>query len=293
MTEVHQIPRRLFLGTSAGANNLVFQDENGVGVHVYQASHLRMVRYPMGDSIGVEETGAILLGLPGVPTIVLSASLMEGETLLVERRQPLTQDLNLGPGRNYDSSDIESQLDYLVRSDQDNAGRIGVVEDFFPLDASKVAAPSGLNGFLYDTGENLIYLSGTGTPGASAYAVWLAKGNIGTEQDFIDSLTGPKGDPGPKGPQGGVEGLLSGPNWRQMIDGTVAMEGQVLVVSGAASVVLPQALASADYKITFGQYEKGWIPFVSNKTTAGFTVGGLDYGADDVLLDWHIMGGQL
>ena len=32
------------------------------------------------------------------------------------------------------------------------------------------------------------------TPGASAYEIWLAAGNAGTEQDFLDSLVGPKGD---------------------------------------------------------------------------------------------------
>lgn len=42
----------------------------------------------------------------------------------------------------------------------------------------------------------------TGDNGLSAYQVWLNLGNIGTEQDFINSLTGPKGDDGDNGSNG-------------------------------------------------------------------------------------------
>lgn len=42
----------------------------------------------------------------------------------------------------------------------------------------------------------------TGDNGLSAYEVWVALGNTGTEQDFIDSLTGPQGIQGDTGPQG-------------------------------------------------------------------------------------------
>ena len=41
-----------------------------------------------------------------------------------------------------------------------------------------------------------------GEEGMSAYEVWLALGNTGTEQDFIDSLKGPEGDPGDPGADG-------------------------------------------------------------------------------------------
>jgi len=41
-----------------------------------------------------------------------------------------------------------------------------------------------------------------GADGPSAYQVWLALGNTGTAQDFINSLTGPQGPIGPEGPQG-------------------------------------------------------------------------------------------
>ena len=42
----------------------------------------------------------------------------------------------------------------------------------------------------------------TGDAGQSAYELWLLEGNVGTEQDFLDSLVGPQGPEGPQGPQG-------------------------------------------------------------------------------------------
>jgi len=41
-----------------------------------------------------------------------------------------------------------------------------------------------------------------GSNGLSAYEVWIDLGNTGTEQDFIDSLTGPEGPQGPQGLSG-------------------------------------------------------------------------------------------
>ncbi len=48
-----------------------------------------------------------------------------------------------------------------------------------------------------------------GTNGQSAYDIWLSQGNIGTEQDFLNSLVGPQGPTGLTGPQGisGDQGL--------------------------------------------------------------------------------------
>ncbi len=40
--------------------------------------------------------------------------------------------------------------------------------------------------------------------GASAYEIWLAEGNTGTEQDFLDSLQGPAGE---QGPPANIDGL--------------------------------------------------------------------------------------
>jgi len=42
-----------------------------------------------------------------------------------------------------------------------------------------------------------------GDDGLSAYEIWISLGNSGTEQEFIDSLTGPQGSPGVPGDDGG------------------------------------------------------------------------------------------
>lgn len=43
---------------------------------------------------------------------------------------------------------------------------------------------------------------GAGSNGKSAYEIWLELGNEGSEEEFIASLKGPKGDTGPKGASG-------------------------------------------------------------------------------------------
>ena len=61
--------------------------------------------------------------------------------------------------------------------------------------------PQGIQGVKGDTGERgPVGQPGSsgadGPAGKSAYQIWLDLGNHGTEQDFIDSLKGPKGDNG-------------------------------------------------------------------------------------------------
>lgn len=62
-------------------------------------------------------------------------------------------------------------------------------------------------------GGDTIYIRATANCtecGKSAYDVWLDLGNNGTEQDFIDSLTGPKGD---QGDPANIEGLTWKGTW--------------------------------------------------------------------------------
>src|SRR5690554_5878578 len=80
-----------------------------------------------------------------------------------------------------------------------------------------------------------------GEDGKSAYEIWLAAGNTGTEQEFLDSLKGeqgpigadgPQGDPGPEGPQGpqGQDGntpeIIDGNWWIGGVDTGVQAGGQ-------------------------------------------------------------------
>ena len=58
-----------------------------------------------------------------------------------------------------------------------------------PTGATGATGPAGANGV-------------DGTDGLTAYEIWLLEGNVGTEQDFLDSLVGEQGPIGPEGPEG-------------------------------------------------------------------------------------------
>ena len=66
-----------------------------------------------------------------------------------------------------------------------------------------------------------------GANGQSAYELWLAQGNTGTEADFLNSLIGPQGTPGVDGANGinGTNGM-DGANGTNGIDGTNGTDGQ-------------------------------------------------------------------
>lgn len=72
-------------------------------------------------------------------------------------------------------------------------------------DAADNPIPSTQGDYLAVSTENIPYIPVPGAPGDegdSAYEVWLAEGNVGTEQDFLDSLKGEQGEQGPPGPSG-------------------------------------------------------------------------------------------
>src|SRR5690625_3694199 len=88
-------------------------------------------------------------------------------------------------------------------------GNTGSEQDF--LDSIKggmgPAGPQGRQGATGPAGaDGATGLDGAdGNDGDSAYEVWLAEGNTGSEQDFLDSIKGAMGQAGPHGQQGGTE----------------------------------------------------------------------------------------
>lgn len=77
-------------------------------------------------------------------------------------------------------------------------------------------------------------LSGVvGSDGASAYDVWIAEGNAGTEEEFLASLVGADGLPGPEGPPGpaGADGLI-GPQGPAGVDGADGADGTSVTILG-------------------------------------------------------------
>ena len=87
----------------------------------------------------------------------------------------------------------------------------------------------GTNGMDGVNGTNGI--DGTnGTDGQSAYEIWLAQGNTGTEADFLNSLIGPQGAPGVDGTNG-IDGI-NGTNGIDGVNGTDGVDG--LLPNGTA-----------------------------------------------------------
>jgi hypothetical protein len=73
-----------------------------------------------------------------------------------------------------------------------------------------------------------------GDDGLSAYQVWLSLGNTGSEADFLASLSGPAGAPGPQGPQGdpgpqGAQGVQGPQGAGLTIIGSVTNSGNLPV----------------------------------------------------------------
>ena len=93
---------------------------------------------------------------------------------------------------------------------------------------------SGGDGTIGPQGEQGIQ----GEEGLSAYEVWISLGNTGSEQDFIDSLTGPSGFL-PDGEEEGNTAYWNGSEWvvnssNLYNDGTNVMIGTTVVEESAA-----------------------------------------------------------
>ena len=91
-----------------------------------------------------------------------------------------------------------------------------------------IQGPIGVTGPAGQDGTNGI----DGVDGQSAYQIWLSRGNTGTEEDFIASLTGPTGANGPQGAQGeqGIQGPigltgLTGPAGQDGANGVDGVDG--------------------------------------------------------------------
>lgn len=85
--------------------------------------------------------------------------------------------------------------------------------------------------------------------GKSAYEVWKSLGNNGTEQDFINSLKGAKGDPGAKG-DGIINVSTNGTTNIIKFNGLCIVTGYGEVPSGAQYVDIPFPFVMADNNYT-------------------------------------------
>jgi hypothetical protein len=158
-----------------------------------------------------------------------------------------------------DSSDYAENSGYADTADYANLagnGFTGVTDNgngtltFTYLNGSTFTTPvlSGLIGAPGPQGP-------AGQNGQSAYELWLSQGNVGTQQDFINSLqgaigpAGPSGIPGTAGPQGpsGAQGA-AGPAGAQGIAGTNGKNTLVKTTTELAGI----NCASGGVKIEYG-----------------------------------------
>ena len=93
----------------------------------------------------------------------------------------------------------------MTHLDDEDAWVVVVAEDdetTVITEAANNPVPQQTKDYAVVSTDNVPYIpvpGGPGDPGPdgpSAYEVWIAQGNVGTEQDFLDSLIGPQGPSG-------------------------------------------------------------------------------------------------
>ena len=143
--------------------------------------------------------------------------------------------------------------------------------------------PQGTPG---ETGET----GATGADGKSAYQIWLDEDNSGTEEDFLESLKGPKGDTGTQGPPGadgapgpqGEPGEDGSPGVIVPITGqTVAAPASVnmgdeLVFSTDAAIAIDTVLSVITKQISIGWTVKNTGSAVISVTNGGEEIASID-----------------
>jgi hypothetical protein len=95
----------------------------------------------------------------------------------------------------------------------------------------------------------------SGNDGKSAYQIWLELGNTGTEQDFFNSLTGPKGDKGEDGAQGPVG--PAGSDGSDGSDGKTILSGTTIPTIKGGNIG-DYYLNTSTYDLYGPKTENGW-----------------------------------
>jgi hypothetical protein len=96
-----------------------------------------------------------------------------------------------------------------------------------------------------------------GQDGASAYEIWLAQGNIGTETDFINSLTGPQGPQGTDGAPGNGISNVSFSNDSLTLVFTDGSDTTIYIGTGTSN------------NVSIGDYYQGGIVFYLDPSGTG------------------------
>lgn len=115
-----------------------------------------------------------------------------------------------------------------------------------------------------------------GTNGLSAYQVWLSLGNVGSETDFIASLTGPQGPVGPQGIQG-IQGATGaqGPQGEHAPCNGVPPAPSMIYGSACGSAIVSidpvPGATSYEWGWSNGQFQGNGTSFIKETLASGIT----------------------
>jgi hypothetical protein len=114
-----------------------------------------------------------------------------------------------------------------------------------------------------------------GPRGLSAYEIWIAEGNTGTEQDFLDSLVGADGEQGEAGPAG-ADGTCECEVVYTSVERAPAIGGEDGIIPGT-SYTVPVG-GAGDYRLLY----TGHADFLTQvgTITLKIMIDGVDFNSD-------------
>lgn len=120
-----------------------------------------------------------------------------------------------------------------------------------------------------------------GPAGESAYQIWLDAGNVGTEQDFLESLVGPQGPQGEQGIQGiqgpaGSTAAIISIRGQSISDPSAINMGDEIVISTDSDIAIDTVLSVITQDIMVG-----WTVNNTGSATISITNGGTSIATVD------------
>ncbi|MDC0380579.1 collagen-like protein, partial [Flavobacteriaceae bacterium] len=147
---------------------------------------------------------------------------------------------NIGTEAEFLASLVGAQGEPGAQGPQGIQGETGATG---PAGPTGPQGPQGLQGVAGNDGAD-------GTNGSSAYEIWVAAGNTGTEAEFLASLVGAQGEPGAQGPQG-----IQGESYPQTDQGYVLSGSCTVPGATAYNSDTGQTVVCKPYVVTDGSQQ--------------------------------------
>ena len=213
------------------SNTLVTSTSVGMQISILQGTPTGTVAYSETQTLSTNANGLVSLEIgTGTPVTGTFASInwATGPYFIKTETDPTG-------GTNYTIAGTNELMSvpYALFSANGTPGATGAQGPIGLTGAQGIAGNNGTDG---TNGTN-------GTNGLSAYDVWIGLGNVGTQTDFINSLTGPQGTIGLPGTNGAVG--ATGPAGAAGVDGTNGTNG-IDGVNGAVGATGPAGAAGVD-----------------------------------------------